>query len=377
MPLIFDPCTSQPSSMPDLSIPQPPRYIPAPPTNEKLDYADLAIIDLSKGTTPAGRVQLAREVRDAFRTHGFFYVINHGYTQAQTDRMFDIADIPMSGVSEEEKRTYAGDSHATGLFQGYKPRQYWHIDSGVKDEQEHYNCNRDVNKVMHPQALRPFLPDIDAFVKHNHYNIIHELFKLVALSLELPEDTLVNMHNFDVSGGTYVRFMKYFPRSEEDEARTKNVWMKGHKDIGSMTLLWSQPVAALQIQTKDGWRWIRHINNALIVNAGDALEFLTGGFYKGTIHRVVQPPPDQRGYSRLGIIYFAYTDDNVKLVPLSESPVLLQAGIERKCDDSVAPTMGAWRVARVSAYGSSALKKSKEPNIEEEVLNGILVKHYN
>lgn len=39
--------------------------------------------------------------------------------------MFDIADIPMSGVPEEEKWAYAGNSHETGLFQGYKPRQYW------------------------------------------------------------------------------------------------------------------------------------------------------------------------------------------------------------------------------------------------------------
>jgi hypothetical protein len=35
-------------------------------------------------------------------------------------------------------------------------------------------------------------------------------------------------------------------------------------DIGSITLLWSQPVAALQIQTKEGWRWVKHIDNALV-----------------------------------------------------------------------------------------------------------------
>ena len=74
-------------------------------------------------------------------------------------------------------------------------------------------------------------------------------------------------------------FIFSFPRSEEEEVRTKNVWMKGHKgpftfrivspahsmtDIGSITLLWSQPVAALQIQTQEGWRWVRHIDNALV-----------------------------------------------------------------------------------------------------------------
>ncbi|KAF9230441.1 Clavaminate synthase-like protein [Melanogaster broomeanus] len=373
--------------MPGLSIPQPPHYVPAPAYEREalvLSFSGLCATSQSsicpRQLNPLAALNWPQEVKDAFRTHGFFYVINHGYTQAQTDRMFDIADIPMSGSERRRETHYAGDSHATGLFQGYKPRQYWHIDSGVKDSKSTTTvraCNRECGRGQTSGTSSSFLPDIDAFVKHNHYNILHELFRLVALSLDLPEETLVNMHHFDVPGGTYVRFMKYFPRSEEDEVRTKNVWMKGHTDIGSMTLLWSQPVAALQIQTKNGWRWIRHIDNALIVNAGDALEFLTGGFYKGTIHRVVQPPPDQRGHTRVGIIYFAYPDDNAKLVPLSESPVLQQAGIERKCDDSVAPSAGAWRVARVSAYGSSTLKKSEKPNVEEEVLHGIIVKHYN
>ncbi|KAH7928364.1 Clavaminate synthase-like protein [Leucogyrophana mollusca] len=363
--------------MPSLTIPQPPHYVPAPRTKEVLDYADLAIIDLSKAATPEGRAALASELKTALLTHGFFYAINHGYTQAQTDRMFDIADIPISHVPEDEKRAYAGDSKVTGRFEGYKPRQYWHVDAGVRDQQEHYNVNRDINKVPHPQALRPFLPEVDAFIRHNHFNILQPILRLIALSLELPEDTLVNFHDFDVPGGTYARFMKYFPRSEEDEVRTKNVWMKGHKDIGSVTLLWSQPVAALQIQTKEGWRWIRHIDNALIVNAGDTLEFLSGGFYKGTIHRVVQPPQDQRGHTRLGIIYFAYADDHLKLIPLADSPVLQKVGIQRHCEDSEAPTAEQWRIARVSAYGASQLKKSKEEGIEEEVLSGITVKHYN
>jgi len=363
--------------MPGLTNPQPSRYVPAPPSKENLEYADLVMIDLSKAATAEGRAELAVELRTALTTHGFFYIINHGYTQAQTERMFDIADIPMSGVPEEEKRAYAGNSKETGLFQGYKPRQYWHIDSGVLDQQEHYNCSRHVDDVMHPEALRQFLPDIDAFVHHNHYSILNEICRLMALSLELPEDTFTKLHDFDTPGGTYLRFMKYFPRSEEEEVRTKNVWMKGHKDIGSITLLWSQPVAALQIQTKEGWRWVKHIDNALVVNVGDSIEFLTGGFYKGTIHRVVQPPIDQRGYTRLGMIYFAYLNDNARLAPLKGSPILERAEVEHKFEGDEAPTMEAWRVARISAYGASKLQKSKEPGIEEEVVNGIIVKHYN
>ena len=56
-----------------------------------------------------------------------------------------------------------------------------------------------------------------------------------------------------------------FPRTDEDETKTKNVWMKGHTDSGSISLLWSQPVVALQIMTPDGkWRYVRHIPNSIV-----------------------------------------------------------------------------------------------------------------
>lgn len=48
-----------------------------------VDYADLAVIDLSKYETPKGRTQLVREVHDAMRSVGFFYVINHGFAPDQ------------------------------------------------------------------------------------------------------------------------------------------------------------------------------------------------------------------------------------------------------------------------------------------------------
>ncbi|KAG2076310.1 Clavaminate synthase-like protein [Suillus decipiens] len=366
--------------MPDLTVtvPQTPRYLPALPTKENLQYADLAIIDLSKAVTAEGRTELAVELREALTTHGFCYIINHGYTQAQNERMFDIADIPMSGVPEDEKRAYTGDSKKTGIFQGYKPRQYWHIDAGVRDQHEHYNFNRDVTKRGHPETLRPLLPEIKEFSKHNHFNVLHPVLRLIARSLELPEDTLVNNHDYDAIGETYVRFMKYYPRTGEEEVKTKNVWLKGHTDFGSITILWSQPVAGLQILTREGkWRWVRHIENALVVNAGDALDFLTGGYYKGTIHRVVKPPEDQQNYTRLGVFYFVMPNDDVKLVPMAESPVLQRAGIQSRCDDSEAPTMEQWRKARTSAYGQSELENSKEKGVEQEVINGVLVKHYN
>ncbi|KAF8586081.1 Clavaminate synthase-like protein [Ramaria rubella] len=365
--------------MPTVTLPHAPHHIKPPTTTHELEWADLAIIDISKAHTTEGREQLTVEVRDALATTGFFYVVNHGYTPEQTARIFDIAEVPFQLVDQEEKERYAGQMKQTGSYQGYKLRSYWHVDNGVRDQIENYNMHRDVTRRTHPEPLRPFLPEIAAFAKHNHLNILHPILRLIARGLELPEDTFVKDHELDSDDDTWVRFMKYYPRTEEDENRTKNVWLKGHTDFGSITILWSQPVSALQIRSPDGkWRFIKHIDNALVINAGDCLEFLSGGYYKATIHRVVQPPPDQRRYNRLGVFYFAVPDDRIQLSPLLESPVLQRVGVaERFKDDNFAPVMaGDYRRGRVAAYGQSVLTKGKQVGTEEQVVAGVLVKHY-
>ncbi|KAK0235432.1 Clavaminate synthase-like protein [Armillaria nabsnona] len=358
-------------------------YSPPQTTKEPLDYADLPIIDLSKSPRPD-------EVRQAMETHGFFYVVGHGLSPIDNQRIFDIADLAFASVSDDEKQRYEAKIQQTGSYQGYKLRKFWHIDNGVRDEVEVYSINRDTTKRQHPEAIRPHLAEIEAFARHNHLNVLHPILRfcilfslhlvvlltcqlrLLALGLGLPEDALVDLHGYSSVGESYVRFMKYFPHSSEDEEKTNGVWTKGHTDIGSITILYSQPVAALQMLTSSGeWKWVRHLENALVINAGDALEFLSGGAYRAMIHRVFQPPKDQRGYTRLGVFYFCMPDDNVKLLPLVAPKV-------RRFVDADAPTMEEWRKGRTAAYGNSQLNRAEgEERIEEEVIKGVVVKHYN
>ena len=44
---------------------------------------------------------------------------------AQTDRMFDIGNVPLAQVSDEEKIKFDGKMQQTGSYQGYKPKSYW------------------------------------------------------------------------------------------------------------------------------------------------------------------------------------------------------------------------------------------------------------
>lgn len=43
----------------------------------------------------------------------------------KNERIFDIADVPFTQVADDEKKKFSYDIKATGLYKGYKLRQYW------------------------------------------------------------------------------------------------------------------------------------------------------------------------------------------------------------------------------------------------------------
>lgn len=152
--------------------------------------------------------------------------------------------------------------------------------------------------------------------------------------------------------------------------------VKGHTDFGSLTLLFRQPVAALQVRSPDGsWKWVRPHPGSITVNVADALEMLTSGFLKSSIHRVVVPPPDQRGADRLGVLYFVRPEDELELRPV-RSPVLERLGYDTAArEDTVGVTAGEWVKARVRAGVNRNGKTRSEAN-EEEIIGGRKAKFY-
>ncbi|KAJ8095772.1 hypothetical protein PM082_022879 [Marasmius tenuissimus] len=247
----------------------------------------------------------------------------------------------------------------------HKPPPYifpWPQDknNGVQDQIEPYNItfsvNRDVHRHDHPEASFSYLDELQRVAHYNHYNILVPILELLALGLELPADTLAAEHNFNSLGESSGKSILDLMRGREDQAeKTKQVWLKGHKDIGLITFLWPQQVT----------------------NAGHAIEFLCGDYYPGTRHRVIRPPKDQRNCSRLGAFYFAMANDDVKSKPHAESPVLAKAGIKEFCEPEDAPTMKQWRTGVTAAYGRSNLTAGQEQEVEEEMIHGVLVKHFN
>lgn len=92
--------------------------------------------------------------------------------------------------------------------------------------------------------------EIEAFQRKVANDIVQKLLVLIALVLELPEDHLIQGHQYDDVSDCHLRYMIYRARTSEENERYKNVYIQGHSDFGSLTLLFRQPVAALQIRTR-------------------------------------------------------------------------------------------------------------------------------
>ncbi|EIM85375.1 Clavaminate synthase-like protein [Stereum hirsutum FP-91666 SS1] len=322
-----------------------------PETKENLDWADLLTVDLSLIDTPEGKKKLAQTLLEGVREKGFFYVKNFNISQERVDRQFAIGkhfyELPL-----EEKLKYVPDLDA-GKFNGYTPagRRIIDPETGLKDRIEVYNIPK-FNGFFprgHPAPVANNIEEIEEFARALHSEVLDPLFVLLAIALELPEDFFTNIHQYEKKSEDHLRYMKYSKYSPEETARLKN-WVPGHTDLGSFTLLFRQPVAALQIRDHktNEWKWAKPQDGTLTVNACDALTFLTAGYVKSTIHRVVVPPKDQQHVDRLGLLYFSRPHNDVPLATV-KSPLLEREGYtqnEFEKTGNPVPTMEEWTFAK-------------------------------
>lgn len=176
-----------------------------------------------------------------------------------------------------------------------------------------------------------------------HSEVATKLLRLFAILLELPdEDQLARDHVYDVRGEDHLRYMHYAARPPADNHRVADLYVPGHTDLGSLTLLFRQPVAALQVLAADGaWKWVKPQDATITVNTADALTALTGGYIKSSVHRVHAPPPDQAHVDRLGVIYFARYDFSLSSAPPPNHATLPSPHLSR--------TMPHWAICPVRA----------------------------
>ncbi|KAE9371909.1 putative UPF0676 protein [Stipitochalara longipes BDJ] len=322
-------------------------YVHPPETKKELPWAELVTLDLEDYGRPGGKERLAKQLEHAVHHVGFFYVKNFGLTDEQVQQQFTLAKA-FFNLPTEEKAKYEVD-YANADYNGWRRAGRGKI-SAARDNVEIFNIpkfTKDfVGKYPRPELVKAHLPDIEVFAKALHSNVVLPLLRLFAIVLQLPdEEYLVKQHTYEKKSEDHFRYMIYRKRTPEEHAASGFGQSTGHTDLGTVTLLFRQPIAGLQILGEDGnWTYVSAQPGTITVNLADTISHLTGGWLKSSVHRVVAPPEDQWQYDRTGLLYFARPHNDTLLVPIDNSPVLKAAGVKTRFEEPV--TMEQWVKAK-------------------------------
>lgn len=109
--------------MPSAVSPTPaplPKWTRPVKTHEKLDWAEIKVIDISEFDKPGEKQRLAEELRDAVHKTGFFSITGTGLSQKEVERQYDIGqayfNLPLEEKGEQKYRCDFGK----GNYFGYR-----------------------------------------------------------------------------------------------------------------------------------------------------------------------------------------------------------------------------------------------------------------
>lgn len=134
-------------------------------------------------------------------------------------------------LPEEEKLKYRA-ALEQGDYNGWKPVGTRVLVPGVKDNFEIYNIPKfipDHADRAHPELIKQHWATIEKFSRHIHDEIVKKLLVLFAMTLKLDdEEYFLKKHRYEKSSGDHLRYMKYHARSDEENEKLGNIWLKGY-----------------------------------------------------------------------------------------------------------------------------------------------------
>ena len=279
----------------------------------------LPIIDLGgvRARDPIAMRRVAAEIHAACIDFGFFYVTDHGVSDAAIKRAVDAAhDFFARPI--ETKRAVAINANHRGFSEMGGALMY-----GAKrpDRKEFYTIGLELPPddptVLAGQKLRgannwpAAMPEFRAAF-YDFYEEIGtcgaDLLSAVALSLDLPPDFFVQHYAKRLQRTQMIHYPPQPP-----ELGTDQFGVAPHTDYGCITLLWQDDNGGLQVRDRSTQQWIEAdpIPGTLVINVGDLLGRWSNDRFASTPHRVI----NRSGTERYSIASFYDPDYDAVVDP--------------------------------------------------------------
>ncbi|PTQ10993.1 flavonol synthase [Sphingomonas oleivorans] len=262
-------------------------------------------------------VSLAGEARDpegfahalgtSFERFGFAVVSDHGIDSALIARA-DAAARAFFALPDEVKRRY--HVPGTGGARGYTPfgietakdathvdlKEFWHVG---RELPEGHRFAQYMQPNLWPDESADFRETqlaLFAAFEDTGERLLSAIARHLGLAPDWFDDTVAD-------GNSVLRLLHYPPVSPD----APGIRAGAHEDINTITLLLGAEEAGLQLLDRNGeWLAVAPREGELVVNVGDMLQRLTNNVLRSTTHRVMNPPPERRGFSRYSMPFFLH-----------------------------------------------------------------------
>jgi isopenicillin N synthase-like dioxygenase len=260
---------------------------------------------------------LARRVDEVCRQTGFLAIVGHGVPSGVIEAAWSDArrffDLPME-KKLESKMPYVGYPY------GYSPLQAEALARSLGDEtppdlKESFSIgplDQPTPAADDPNADFRFASNIwpkepAGFRRawSGYYRAMSDLastiMRIFAVVLDLPETFFDGMIDDPISAMRALNYPQQSVPPKPGQLRAG-----AHSDYGSLTILLSESApGGLEICSPEGeWVAVPIVPGAFVVNLGDLMARWTNDRWVSTLHRVVNPPPDQAGSTRRQSIAF-------------------------------------------------------------------------
>ena len=270
----------------------------------------------------------AQRLGRSFAEYGFGIIADHGIPD-ELIRRAEEKSRAFFALPEETKRKYLipGGGGARGYTafgietakgaQSHDLKEFWHVGRQLAAGHKFRDHMPDNVWPAEVEGFRETFEELFETFDRTGLKIL----KAIARYLGIDEDYFIDTVR---DGNSVLRLLHYPPIQGEPGS---NVRAGAHEDINTITLLLGAEEAGLQLLTMEG-EWIPVSPNPgeLVVNIGDMLQRLTNGQLRSTTHRVVNPPPERRGFSRYSMPFFLHFRSDFLIealpgtVPAGEEP---------------------------------------------------------
>ncbi|WP_329559668.1 isopenicillin N synthase family oxygenase [Streptomyces uncialis] len=269
---------------------------PTHPSHERPYQLQLPVIDLSAADRgPQARALLHAQLHDAAHRVGFFQLVGHGVSDAETTALTS-ATRRFFALPEADR--LALDNVNSPHFRGYT-RTGDERTGGSRDWRDQLDIGPERPArapapgepaywwLQGPNQWPAALPELRtaALGWMEHLTgvadrLLRELLASIGASPDFYDPV------FGDRAHPHLKLVRY-PGSSRDGA---DQGVGAHKDYGFLTLLLQDEVGGLQVEREDGaFHDVPPLPGAFVVNLGELLEVATDGYLVATNHRVVSP----------------------------------------------------------------------------------------